>query len=25
MLAAHGVLTDRAWDRLVGSTYPRPG
>jgi NAD(P)-dependent dehydrogenase (short-subunit alcohol dehydrogenase family) len=25
LLGLHGVLPDRAWDRVVGSSFPRPG
>src|SRR5262249_12795341 len=25
LLGLHALLPDRAWDRVVGSTYPRPG
>ena len=25
MLAQHAILPDRAWDAMVGTTFPRPG
>jgi NAD(P)-dependent dehydrogenase (short-subunit alcohol dehydrogenase family) len=25
MLGLHGILPDRAWDTVVGGTFPRPG
>jgi hypothetical protein len=25
MLAQHAILPDRAWDAMVGTTFPKPG